>query len=123
MCLYAPHLIIVVYVLITGSSQWKTYTMDEHLYNVRAFARYMANDEVVIWASPLFHDLPADSGRETRSRKPKTTFSTTSDDNPPKKSRFDFAIKSESDTDGEREDEVAGDASGEDDSGGGDDKE
>ena len=90
--------------------------MAEHLYNVRAFARYMANDKVVIQSSPLFHDLPADSGRETRTRKPKTTFSTTSDDNPKKKSRFDFNMMSDDDMDGECEDEGVGG----DDSGGGD---
>ena len=107
---------------LAGASQWKNYTREEHLYNVRAFARYMKVDRKVIEASSSFHDLPADSGKRSRTRQPATVFSTTSDDCPSKKNRFLFDLVS-SDED-EPHDKGGGDEGGDDKGGdgkGGDD--
>ena len=81
--------------------------MEEHLYNVRAFARYKAVDRAVMEASPLYNDLPADSARQSRTRKAPTVFSTTSDDTP-KKKRFVFDLVSSSDDDSDDDDDAAG---------------
>ena len=78
------------------------HALEEHLYNVRAFGRYMAVDREVIDASPMYNNPPADSGRESQTRKPPTVFSTTtSDDNPKKKSRFLYNMLSDDDSDGD----------------------
>ena len=72
----------------TGSLQWKHYFLEEHLFNYRAFAIYMSLDRKIIQCSSEFNNLPDDSGRKSKSRKPATVFSTTTSDDSPRKKRF-----------------------------------
>ena len=82
----------------------------------------MTLDKEVIESSPSYNNLPSDSGKSSRTRKPSTVFSTTSDENP-KKKRFVFDLVSSWDDDdgdddgneaGDDDDDEAGDDAGDD---------
>ena len=91
-----------------GSSHWKNYTLEEHQYNVRAFARYLTVDKQVIEASSVYNNLPQDlKVRKSRSRKAPTVFTTTSDDSPRKK-RFVVKLDTSSDEDNSSQNEDDG---------------
>ena len=82
--------------------------MDEHLYNCRAFARYMALDKKVTESAPSFHELKNDSRKTSRTRKPPTVFNTTTSDDSPRKKRFVVNLDSSSREDGSLENEDDG---------------
>ena len=86
----------------TGSAQWNHYSVQEHLFNCRAFDAYMNLDRRIIQSSSEFNNLPADSATKSKSRRASTAFSTTSDDSPVQK-RFKWnkqKHESESEEDG-----------------------
>ena len=101
---YKPYLYTYKRYSHTGSAQWKNYSLEEHLFNYRAFANYAALDKKIIQDSSLFNQLPVDSGRKSKSRKPTTVFNTTTSDDSPRKKRFVVNL-----VDTESEDEVTED--------------
>ena len=80
----------IYFTVTAGSRQWKNYSRKDHAWNVRAFNRWIKNEDAIIRASSLFSDLRDDShtSRRKRNRDMTQQVSTASSTESPKRKRY-----------------------------------